>query len=221
MREANSKLVTSVIEMQRIPKTTLVRKAIEVCTRSCPDWLQKHCYRTYAFGALLGGGRMFDHEALFVAAMLHDVGLTDAYEEGNDPGDVPGYERKNAPCFAVRGADVAGRLARVYGTSRAEPDLIAEAIALHLNVRVAPSRGLEAHLLNAGSAFDVSRLRSHRVAPQMVLAVEERWPRGGTFCQDLVRMWERESRAHTRCRGAFLDRWLLFKHQVRRTCAAV
>jgi hypothetical protein len=122
-------------------------------------WFQAHCYRTYAIGTLMGRGISFDPEMLFVGCMLHDVGLTDHFKQGSDQGLVPGYAGKGAPCFAVRGAGVAQCLAAIHGWPPARSVALAEAISLHLNVRVPKSRGVEAHLLNAASAFDVIRLR--------------------------------------------------------------
>jgi hypothetical protein len=54
--------------------------------------LAAHCYRTYLFGAALGtrDGLDWDAELLFVAAMLHDLGLTDFI------GDDGPFERRGA-----------------------------------------------------------------------------------------------------------------------------
>jgi hypothetical protein len=57
--------------------------------------------------------------------------------------------------FAVRGAWVARDLAVDHGWAEDNRDALREAISLHLNVRVRPSQGLEAHLLNVASALDV------------------------------------------------------------------
>lgn len=205
-------------EVQIPTSTEIARAAERLCRRISPRWLRAHCYRTYAIGSLLGRSLSFDPEMLFVASMLHDVGLCEAFEQGSDPGLVSGYARKDAPCFAVRGAGVAQALARNNGWSPAFSDALAEAIALHLNVRVPRSRGVEAHLLNAGSAFDVIRLKSNRLPPESIRSIEGRWPRGDSFCHDMLRAWCRESRTHSECRGAFLDGWASFERRISRTC---
>jgi len=200
------------------PTTSIERAARDLCWAVSPPWLRAHCCRTYALGALLGRGLSFDSEILFVASMLHDVGLTDAFRQGSDPGLIPAYTQKGAPCFAVRGAGVAQSLASIHGWPSASSNALAEAISLHLNARVTKSRGVEAHLLNAASAFDVVRLKSYRLPFESARRVEERWPRGDSFCRDLLAVWVHESDDHPQCRGAFLNRWGCFKQRVRRAC---
>ena len=97
-------------------------------------------------------------------------------------------------------------------------EAVAEAIALHLNVRVPRSRGVEAHLLNAGTAFDVIRLRSRKIPQDLIREIESRWPRENGFCDDILATWKRESDDHRECRGAFLNTWGSFKHRILRTC---
>jgi hypothetical protein len=203
-----------------MPTTAIARAADELCETISQPWLRSHCHRTYVIGALLGSDLLFDSEMLFVASMLHDVGLCEAFEQGSDPGLVPGYARKDAPCFAVRGADVARMLAVDHGWPPARSNALAEALTLHLNMRVPRSRGVEAHLLNAGSAFDVVRLKSHKLRHESIRRVEGRWPRGDSFCRDLLTPWVSESRTHDECRGAFLNFWMSFERRVSRTCSA-
>lgn len=197
----------------------MAQAAAKLCERISGHSLLNHCYRTYAFGTLLGRRRRlsFNPEMLFVASMLHDVGLTGEFKQGSDTGLVPGYERKDAPCFAVRGADVARGLTTNNGWSASRSDSLAEAITIHVNVRVASSRGVVGHLLNAGSAFDVLRLGSHELPPEWILSVESQWPRGKSFCQDMWMAWACEAGAHRGCRGAFLDAWGL-ERRLFRTC---
>jgi hypothetical protein len=171
-------------------------------------------------GVLLGRGLSFDSEVLFVASMLHDVGLTDAFKEESDPRLVPDYAGQEAPCFAVRGGRVAQSLAAIHGWPFPRQYALAEAISMHLNVRVARSQGVEAHLLNAASALDVIRLKSHELPYELIRSIEARWPRGATFCNDLWAAWVDDSEAHPECRAAFLNRWGSFKRRINRTCLA-
>jgi hypothetical protein len=202
----------------QIPSGPITGAAEKLSRTVYEPWLLAHCYRTYVIGALLGRALPFDSEMLFAASMLHDIGLTQAFEQGSDPGLVPGYARKEAPCFAVRGAGVAQSLATNHGWPRANSDALAEAISLHANVRVARSRGAEARLLNAGSAFDVVRLRSRKLPHDSVRSIEGRWPRGDRFCDDLCAAWAREAKAHRECRAAFLSSWGSFERRIRKTC---
>lgn len=200
-----------------IPTTPIAEAAAQLSREISPPWLLAHCYRTYAIGALLGRRSSFDSEMLFVASLLHDVGLTDAFREGSDPRLVAAYARKDAPCFAVRGAGVAQSLATLHGWPSARSRALAEAISLHLNVRIGRSR-IEAHLLNAGSAFDVIRLMARRLPDESISSVESRWPRDDGFCEDLWAAWVRESELHGDCRGAFLNSWGSFERRIFKTC---
>ena len=195
-----------------IPATPIAEAAAQLSKEISPPWLLAHCDRTFAIGALLGRRSSFDSEMLFVASMLHDVGLTDAFSEGSDPGLVPEYARKDAPCFAVRGAGVAQSLATAHGWPSARSRALAESISLHLNMRIGRSR-VEAHLLNAGSAFDVIRLMARRLPNESIRSVESRWPRDGGFCEDIRAAWVRESELHRDCRGAFLNSWGSFERR--------
>ena len=200
------------------PATPIARAAEEICRKACPPWLRAHCYRTYAIGVLLGSRLSFDSEKFFVVSMLHDVGLTDAFRQGSDTGLVSGYARKDEPCFAVRGARVAQALATIHELPPGRSDVLAQAVSLHLNVRVTRSQGVEAHLLNAASALDVIRLKSHKVPNEAIRSIEDRWPRDDSFCKDLWMAWKRESDDHGECRGAFLNTWGFFKRRIHRTC---
>jgi len=201
-----------------IPATPIARAAAALCRDASQPWLRDHCYRTHVLGALLGRGISFDAEMLFVACMLHDIGLTKDFRQGSGAREVADYARKDAPCFAVRGGGVAQRLAADNGCSKAFGDALAEAISLHVNARVPRSRSVEAHLLNAGSAFDVIRLGSHKLPKGLIETIETRWPRENDFCNDLWKAWADESRIHHDCRGAFLDKWGSFERAVFKTC---
>jgi len=197
-----------------IPHTRIAYEAEQLC----PPWLRNHCYRTYVIGALLGRGLSFDPELLFVASMLHDVGLANHFAQLSDRGH-PDYARTEAPCFAVRSAGVAERLASKHGWPRACSHALAEAISLHLNVRVARSRGVEAHLLNAGSAFDVIRLRCRKLPQELIHSIDRRWPRGADFCDDMRTAWNRELEVHADCRVGFLSRRpFSFERRICRAC---
>lgn len=79
-----------------IPDTALCNAAVDLLEASSPEFLCRHCLRTYIFGSLAvrGLGRsVIDEEAAFCAAALHDLGL------------VPAYQRDNR--FEVDGADAA------------------------------------------------------------------------------------------------------------------
>jgi hypothetical protein len=178
----------------------------------------RHCRRTYAYALAFARDRPFDTERLFVASMLHDAGLTDGPQASVDDVAGPAQGQGEEPCFAVRGARLADRLARTHGWSSSSRDRLAEAISLHLNVFARSRYGIEAEILSAASAFDAIRLRSRQVDREWVRTVEARWPRGQSFCDGLRGAWRRESLTHPDCRAAFLDPWGFFEAWIGRTC---
>lgn len=183
----------------QLPTGDLAREAEALCRRVSPPWLQNHCFRVYAFGLMLGVKHpKVDREKLFAMAMLHDLGLTEAYRR--QPGEM------DAPCFAVRGARAARPVAG---------DDVAKAVALHLNVWV-PRRagGIEAPLLQAGTNLDVAGIRYERLPPQAVEAVVERWPRG-PWRWEAWRALDREVGAQPEyCRARFLQRWGMLRRRI-------
>ncbi|MEM6993452.1 MAG: hypothetical protein AAF721_23260, partial [Myxococcota bacterium] len=60
------------------PDSDLCRAAAETCALHSTPGLVGHCGRTYAFGMALSSvlGKRPDRELLYVAAQLHDLGLT-------------------------------------------------------------------------------------------------------------------------------------------------
>ena len=156
---------------ERPPDSLLSRDAERHCRELSSPALFNHCLRTYAWGALLGRrDRLgYDEELLFVAAVLHDLGLTDGHLAGP----------ASPPCFAVQGAVAARDWALHHGCERDRADRLANAISLHVNPRVTPSAGIEEHLLAAGAAFDVIGARRREIATPLVAAALERHPRLG------------------------------------------
>jgi len=160
----------------------LATAADALLAKVSPPALVNHCKRTYAFGtALLNqAGRGFDAEALYVAAMLHDLGLTDAYEDGVTP-------------FEVRGADIAAAQLLDMG---ADPDFIAlvhDAIALHLEMNAPKDPRPEVADVSLGAAVDVLGLRIDKLPASFVAQTLETFPRLG-FKDLLIPAIERQAR---------------------------
>jgi hypothetical protein len=136
--------------------------AQQLCRDVSPPWLYNHSERTFIYAmALAHQGRepiRFDAELLYVASVLHDVGLTEAHE------GAP----MAAPCFAVRGAEVARHVANRAKWETARQRRVAEAVTMHLNVAVRASAHPEAYLVAAGSALDLTGLGRDRL-PQDVI----------------------------------------------------
>lgn len=149
------------------PHDKLARAALAAAEAVQPRWLTEHAWRTYAWGSLLAlnQGLKPDRSLFFAAALLHDLGLTEAHAE-------PARR-----CFAVRGAAAAEALMRQAGASPVQAACVAEAISLHLNPRVPVECGVEAHLVQAGAALDVIGRRHREVPGPLRQAVLQRHPR--------------------------------------------
>lgn len=179
-----------------LPDSDAAVRAIEHARALSEAWLFHHCLRTYAWGALLAqADRLrYDRELLFVACALHDLGLTDAHAG----------HASDCACFAIEGARAAHRFAsEKIGWERERCDRLADAIALHLNVSVAVERGPEAHLLNAGAAFDVVGLRMREVPAAAREEVLSNYPRL-RFSAQMAKAMKAKAQAFPRSRTAVL-----------------
>ncbi len=127
------------------PDSAAAREAEEACRSASEPFLEAHCHRVNLWGVAIGRAEAleFDEEALYVASLTHDLGLTDRHR-----GAWPGSE-----CFSLDSAAAARAVM--------DSDTVAEAITLHLNAHVPLACGPEAYLLGLGASLDVTghRLR--------------------------------------------------------------
>jgi HD superfamily phosphodiesterase len=147
----------------------LATAADALLAKVSPPALANHCKRTFVFGTelLRQAGRAYDAEAFYVAAMLHDLGLTDFYEDGVTP-------------FEKRGAEVATTELLARGADPAFTELVHDAIALHLDVVAAKgstARGGRRHPWARRSTS--LGLRLDDLSPAFVAETPETQPRLG------------------------------------------
>jgi HD superfamily phosphodiesterase len=104
----------------KIPDSKMARDLTQLIRDTEPDLLFHHSTRVYLFGALTGKrkGLKFDPELLYIGAMFHDIGLTEAY-------------RHSQLRFEVDGANAARDFLRSYGIPQASVEIVWDAIALH------------------------------------------------------------------------------------------
>src|SRR5436190_643192 len=88
------------------PVTPAAEAALSVATRFYSPALLNHCVRSYRWGAMYGTahGIAFDDELFYVSALLHDIGLTEAFDSYGLPFEEAG-----------------GRLAWVFGVAAGWP----------------------------------------------------------------------------------------------------
>jgi HD domain len=168
-RRVRSRFDRTQVDLERVPvpDTALAEAAQSLCERVSTPASVRHCLRTYAWAALLGQRMQltFDPELLFVASLLHDLGLTDHARPTQD-----------VPCFAVSGARAAREFLRTQGVAEERALRAAECICLHVNPYVSSRHHPEARLLSAGAALDAIGARKHELLPSVRRAVLRQHP---------------------------------------------
>lgn len=168
------------------PESPLVEAAHKTAVRELSDerWLL-HSLRTWAFAKALAAHdhHPVDDELLYVACLLHDVGLFHSARTG---------------CFAIESA----RAACTIGASGTETQQLVSAIESH--IAITPNNQLGRYL-RAGSLLDVIGMRAWDLDRDYMKRTCERWPRTG-FDRDLRQRWREESRRVPLGRAAFA-RW--------------
>ncbi|MGA9418703.1 MAG: HD domain-containing protein [Candidatus Cybelea sp.] len=127
----------------KIPDTPLSREATETARASEPAEIFSHSLRTFFFAELIAKSKALAHdvEAVYVAAILHDTGLTPAH-------------MSRSQRFEVDGANLARKILASHGVSGSRADLIWDAISLHDQGDIARWKATEVTLVNAGVAAD-------------------------------------------------------------------
>ena len=179
------------------PDSATARMAEDYVREVSTPELHGHCQRTWLFATIFGQRDRVAHdeELLYLACLMHDLGLTDAHN-GRD---------QTAACFAVEGARAAHGILGEHGTPAERAHTVAEAISLHLNISVPERLGGEAHLLSKGVSLDAIGQRAHQLPQRPVHQVIDRWPRTG-FSDQLAAATRSQAQARPRSRAAFLWR---------------
>jgi hypothetical protein len=186
------------------PDSPIATEAVAISEADSARFLHLHNLRAYFWARLLyEGRRKFDDEAVFVAIMLHDLGLTDAHRPRDD----------NEHCFTIIGAHAAQTLAARHQWNDRRAAIAANAITLHLNVSVAERHGPEAQMVRAGSGADVAGLGLDVLHQDQIDAVVQRYPRHD-FKRAIAVPLAHEAAQHPCCRIAFMHQRLGFGHLI-------
>jgi hypothetical protein len=153
--------------MNAFPDTSLLKEAMGLAERSLPAPILYHSQRVFLLGRAYAQARglAFDEEDLLLAALFHDLGLTDSFA---DP-------RK---AFTEIGADLLDEFMTRHGDP-ARGQLLAEAIDMHMQLLPRWSKGPVVGLLQVGAWMDVSGLRARRVGRAHIERIEAAYPRSG------------------------------------------
>ncbi|MCW7536742.1 HD domain-containing protein [Aquabacterium sp. A7-Y] len=186
------------------PTGRLAERAWSLAKASQPEWLQNHGLRTYAWAQALGviGGLEAHDECLFAASVLHDAGLT------------PAAATPSEHCFAIRGARYARQALAPVGSESVE--IVAHAIARHLDLVVPVGDGVEAHLLQAGAAVDVLGQGLARIPPVVREHVLHRHPRQ-QMKKELCRCMQQVAATAPSTRAGFYVRRIGFINLIERS----
>lgn len=148
-----------------IPDNLLCAQTVELVRSASPPFLLHHAMRTYIFGCALArrDGLRYDRELFFLAAAMHDLGLTERY-------DGPGP-------FELEGASHAYRFLLDQEVEASRAEVVHEAIALHARVGRAVGHSPEGILVQAGAGLDVLGLRAEDLARGSLSRATRAWPR--------------------------------------------
>ena len=158
--------MTETIAGIEIPDTELAREATELVSKASTTLLFNHSRRVFLFASLKGRYRKLeaDPELVYVGAMFHDLGLTEAY-------------RRTDQRFEVDGADLARDFLLDHGRSAAEARAVWLGIALHTTPGVPDHLEPETALVSLGVETDVLGMDLDQITTEEIEAVVAAHPR--------------------------------------------
>jgi len=150
-----------------VPDTALARDARDLIAEVAEPYLVNHSVRSYAWAVALAehDGVAFDVEILYVAAVLHDIGLVPAYDVGG--------------CFERDGAVAAREFVLGHGGPLDRAARIHDVIVRHMIAAQPPDATPEDILLDQSTGTDVTGFRLGDVPSGTVASVLAAYPRLG------------------------------------------
>lgn len=154
------------VEQIAVADSAAATAAREVSAEYSSPALLNHCERSYAFA--VGFAELaelaYDAELLYVSAMLHDVGLTEAFDN-------------QRLAFETAGGHVAWVLTAGAGWPVARRRRALEVIERHMWPAVDPEQDPEGHLLEIATGLDISGARPDVLPRPFIDEVLARFPR--------------------------------------------
>lgn len=149
-----------------IPDTDMTREATELVRKAGTTLLFDHSRRVFLFASLKGRRRSIqaDPELLYVGAMFHDLGLTEAH-------------RRTDQRFEVDGADLARDFLLDHGRSAADARAVWLGIALHTTPGIPNHLEPETALVSLGVETDVLGMDLDEITAEEAAAVVAAHPR--------------------------------------------
>ncbi|MGH3837784.1 MAG: HD domain-containing protein [Pseudonocardiaceae bacterium] len=176
----------------RVPDSKIAREATELARQAYPPFLFNHCARTFWFADRLAeSGLRFDREIVYIASMLHDLGVLEPYDQGRR--------------FDVDGAEAARDFLEGHVYPSPKIEVVWDAIALHLEAGIANYKGPEVRLVNFGAVADVAGFRIAGLDPRFVRELIEEFPRLDFPNEWLRTLFEYVMKNPDRASGTFLE----------------
>jgi hypothetical protein len=149
----------------KVIDTPLVRDAIDLARSSSESYIFNHVMRSWLFAVSIAEATKpsLNPELLAVAAILHDLGLTDRYF---------GTER-----FEVDGANAARTFLTEHGIPMQQTQLVWDAIALHTTHSIAVHKEPEVATTHSGIFMDVMGAGLDLIPEQRLQAILGEFPR--------------------------------------------
>ena len=149
-----------------IPDSDLAREATELVREAATELVYHHSRRVYLFASLRGleRGLAWDPELLYVGAMFHDLGLTEAHRTADQR-------------FEIDGADIARDFLARHSVSGEAADRVWTAIALHTTPEIPLHMAPEIELVTRGVELDVLGIGYDAISDEQRAAVVAAHPR--------------------------------------------
>ena len=154
----------SVVAGVRLVDSEIARQATELSRTLSPPYLFNHAVRTFLFGSLVGraSGRKFDEEILYLACILHDLGLTDRFE-----GDLP---------FEIQGAEAAKHFLEQHAYAREKIGIVWDGIVMHASP-IGQFKQAEVALVGEGAGADAIEPDFSEIQKSDVAEIVKQFPR--------------------------------------------
>jgi len=178
---AQSNVATRLLAGVSVPDTALISRAIDFARDRSEPYLFNHCMRSWLFAAIVAERKQIapDGEVLAVTAILHDLGLAEAFD---------GPLR-----FEVEGANAARAFARNEGMDDRRAQLIWDGVALNSTPSIALYKEAEIAVATMGIGLDWGGWGYDSVTGAELTAIIEAFPRLGMkkrFTQAVCRIVE-------------------------------
>jgi hypothetical protein len=148
----------------RIVDSKIAKTATEFSRSASSPYLFNHAMRTFLFGSLVGKatGKRFDEEVLYLACILHDLGLTERFA-----GDLP---------FEIQGAEAARKFLGEQDYNKDQTETVWDGIAMHC-LTIGGYKRPEIALVGEGAGADVLGPDPAQVKKTETAAILETFPR--------------------------------------------